>query len=241
MTLVSQANAQPTAHSSSLLGVDLTIPLGVLFLLTLGGVGYLSVQIKKLKAELEEEKQRQGIMQQKMEYQALYDALTQLPNRRLFRDRLLESIKLYSRTKSRFGVMMADLDHFKEINDTLGHDAGDMLLVTVTQRLRKAIRESDTLARLGGDEFAFICPSVQDMPSASVVCLRLIEVMKEPVLIKGHAYQVGISLGVALYPDHASDDEMLIRRADMAMYRAKQKRNSFVMFDPNIDRPKHKQ
>ncbi len=218
--------------------LDLTIPLGIISALQLGGMGYLAYQSKKLKQDLEAERQRHAMLNQQLEYQALYDSLTQLPNRRLFRDRLLQTIKAYSRSKTCFGVLMSDLDHFKEINDTLGHDAGDMLLVEVTNRLRKAIRDSDTLARLGGDEFALICPSVQNLSSASVICMRMIDAMREPIMIKGKSHNIGISLGVALFPEHASDDEMLIRRADMAMYRAKQKRNAFVMYDPNIDRPK---
>lgn len=219
-------------------GIDSSLALSFLVVLQLLGIGYLGIQIKKLKTELTVERQRHTQISQQLEYQALYDALTQLPNRRLFRDRLLQTMKVYNRSKTRFGVLMCDLDHFKEVNDTMGHDAGDMLLAEVTARLRKAIRESDTLARLGGDEFALICPSVQDMPTASVICMRLINAMRDPIVIKGKSFDIGISIGVSLFPEHASDDEMLMRRADMALYRAKEKRNTFIMFDPNIDRPK---
>lgn len=226
------APEQPAADSSQM--------LSVLVGLELLGIAYLIFQLQKVKRELLTERQQHVQISQKLEYQALYDALTQLPNRRLFRDRLLQTIKVYHRSKTFFGVLMCDLDHFKEVNDTLGHDAGDMLLMEVTSRLRKAIRDSDTLARLGGDEFALICPSVQDMPTASVICMRLINALRDPVIVKGQSFDIGISIGVAIFPEHASDDEMLMRRADMALYRAKEKRNTFIMFDPNVDRPKRK-
>lgn len=216
------------------------ITLNLLVILELLGILYLIFQLKKMKQELLSERQQHAQISQQLEYQALYDALTQLPNRRLFRDRLLQTMKVYNRHKTKFGVLMCDLDHFKEVNDTLGHDAGDMLLLEVTNRMRKVLRESDTLARLGGDEFALICPSVQDMSTASVICMRLLDCMRDPIIIKGQAFQIGLSLGIALFPEHASDEELLLRRADMALYRAKQKRGSFVMFDPNIDRPKRR-
>ena len=187
-------------------------------------------EIAAIERTLKENSQRQ------MEFQAMYDALTQLPNRRLFHDRLLETFKLCNRSRTRFGVMVTDLDHFKEINDTMGHDAGDELLGQVSKRLRAVMRESDTLARMGGDEFALICPSINDFKTASVVSLRMIQALQEPIIIKGKVAPVGISIGVALFPDHGTDTEILLRRADMAMYRAKQKRNSYALYDPNVDR-----
>lgn len=214
------------------------LPLIIVCIFELLGLVVLGVYTRRLQAELAGEKDKFSQLQQKLEFQALYDPLTQLPNRRLFRDRLLQTIKTYNRTKTRFGVLMGDLDHFKIVNDTMGHDTGDLLLIEVANRLRRCIRESDTLARLGGDEFALICPSVQDMSSASIICMRLIEALREPVVIKGKPFTVGISLGIALFPEHATDEEMLVRRADTAMYRAKQKRNSFVMYNSDIDRPR---
>lgn len=196
----------------------------------------LNTQYRKLQSDFSGEITKQGHIATQMEHQALYDPLTQLPNRRLFKDRILHTIKLANREKSKFGVIMADLDHFKEVNDTLGHDAGDLLLIEVTARLRDALRESDTVARLGGDEFAFICPSIQDMKTASLVCMRLVQAFQSPIIIKGKPCQIGISLGISLFPEHAQDDEMLLRRADTALYRAKQKRNTFVMYDSQIDR-----
>jgi diguanylate cyclase (GGDEF)-like protein len=217
----------------------LTFVVVALLLVNVAQLSYiflLRFQYRKLQADLNSEITKHGHIATQMEHQALYDPLTQLPNRRLFKDRILHTIKLANRQKSKFGVLMADLDHFKAVNDTLGHDAGDLLLVEVTTRLRAALRDSDTVARLGGDEFAFICPSIQDMKSASLVCMRLVQAFQEPIVIKGNACQIGISLGISLFPEHAQDDEMLLRRADTALYRAKQKRNTFVMYDSKIDR-----
>jgi diguanylate cyclase (GGDEF)-like protein len=218
----------------------LTFVTVALLLVSIAELSYiilLRAQYRKVQEELQAEIRKQGHITTQMEHQALYDPLTQLPNRRLFKDRILYTIKTANRQKSKFGILMADLDHFKEVNDTLGHDAGDLLLIEVTTRLREAIRDSDTVARLGGDEFAFICPSIQDMKTASLVCMRLIQAFQEPIVVKGKPFQIGISLGVALFPEHAQDDEMLLRRADTALYRAKQKRNTFVMYDGQIDRP----
>jgi diguanylate cyclase (GGDEF)-like protein len=214
---------------------DFTIPIAILALLEALVIGYLIYRIKILQQVLEAERAKSIQSKQQLESQALFDALTQLPNRRLFRDRLFQTMKLASRSEAKFGIMMADLDKFKPINDTLGHEAGDILLKEVSKRLQGALRDSDTVARMGGDEFAFICPSMQDKASASVVCMRILNIMKEPVSILGNDYTVGISLGIAVFPDHAADAEVLVRRADAALYRAKEKRNTFVIFDPKLD------
>lgn len=206
---------------------------------TIGVVAWLVLLLRensRLTEILTIERNLKESTQRQLEFQALYDGLTQLPNRRLFHDRLLETVKMANRSRTRFGVMVTDLDHFKEVNDTMGHDAGDELLEQVSKRLRSALRESDTLARMGGDEFAIICPSVNDFKTASVVCLRIISCLQEPVLVKNKPMQVGISIGVALFPDHGSENEILLRRADIAMYRAKQKRNSYALYDPELDR-----
>lgn len=195
-------------------------------------------QRKALQKKLEEVTNVQNQKNTHMEFQALYDPLTQLPNRRLFRDRLLNALKLAYRQSGTFGVLMADLDHFKEVNDTMGHDAGDLLLMEVANRLRKTMRASDTIARLGGDEFAFICVGMRDLKTASLVCMNLIQAFEDPIIVKGRPFKIGISLGIALYPEHATDDEMLVRRADTALYRAKEQRNTFILYDNQIDRPR---
>ncbi len=207
--------------------------------ITLGVVIWLVLLIRENKRLTEIiiiERNLKENTQRQLEFQALYDPLTQLPNRRLFHDRLLETVKVANRSRTRFGVMVTDLDHFKEVNDTMGHDAGDELLEQVSKRLRSALRESDTLARMGGDEFAIICPSINDFKSASVVCLRIISCLQEPVIVKNKPVQVGISIGVSLFPDHGAENEILLRRADIAMYRAKQKRNAYALYDPEVDR-----
>lgn len=242
LLLGAHAHAQSVAPSSPLVpGVDnalLAIALGVVAFLELGGVIFLALKLKNLRQEVERERSLAVQAKQRLENQALFDTLTQLPNRRLFWDRMLQTIKLATRSNAQFGIMMADLDKFKPINDTLGHDAGDIVLKEVAARLLKCVRESDTVARLGGDEFAFICPTIQDKSSASVVCMRIINAMQEPFMILGQPHQLGISLGIALFPSHATDAEVLVRRADTALYRAKEKRNTFVMYDPQVDQAK---
>lgn len=207
--------------------------------ITIGLVVWLVTLIQennRLKEILSIERNLKESSQRQLEFQALYDPLTQLPNRRLFHDRLLETLKMANRSRTRFGIMVTDLDHFKEINDTMGHDAGDELLEQVSKRLRTALRESDTLARMGGDEFALICPSVNDFKTASVVCMRIISALQQPIIVKNKELQVGISIGVALFPDHGADNDILLRRADIAMYRAKIKRNAYALYDPDLDR-----
>ncbi len=171
----------------------------------------------------------------KLEFQAFNDPLTGLPNRRLMQDRLLQTIKHSSRDKKSFCVIMADLDHFKEVNDTLGHDAGDQLIKTVAMRLQETLRESDTICRIGGDEFAFICHDLAGDFALPLIANRLIGVLEEPVVVSGTACTVGVSLGIALYPNHGQDPEILMRKADIAMYKAKEKRNCFALYDQATD------
>lgn len=233
LLLMEQAQAAPPANAQNL-------PMPVLFwfvlaVTELGVILYLLQRLKNLKAELEESirKSQQTLLQ--MENQALYDPLTQLPNRRLFRDGLLHSIKLANRNKSSFCVIMADLDKFKPINDTLGHEVGDVLLKQVVSRLQRIVRSSDTIARYGGDEFAFVCPSIQERGAVSTLCMRILTAIQEPFTLLGKPYQIGISMGVAFFPEHGLDEEILLRHADTALYRAKEKRNTFVVYDPKLD------
>ena len=217
---------EPTTKPLNLLPL-----MSLLTVLEMEYIIFLLFKGRNLSVSLElERKQNQQIMH-RLENQAFYDTLTQLPNRRLFRERLLQNMKLAHRQKSRFCIMMADLDKFKPINDNLGHEAGDTVLKEVANRLQMIMRESDTVARFGGDEFAFICPSLQDRAAVSTLCMRILVAMQQPFIILGQKYSVGISLGISVYPDHAVDEEMLVRRADTALYRAKEKRNTFVIYD----------
>ncbi|QOR39209.1 EAL domain-containing protein [Billgrantia diversa] len=162
---------------------------------------------------------------------AYYDALTGLPNRRLLEDRLELAIRHAHRNQSRLAVIFVDLDHFKEVNDALGHAFGDELLVMMAERLQLRLREDDTLARLGGDEFLVLLPDLEEVDEVARVARRLVEAVREPCVIEGQEFRLGCSLGISLYPDDASTAESLVHNADVAMYRAKQEgRNGYRLY-----------
>ncbi|XKE45437.1 EAL domain-containing protein [Halomonas organivorans] len=162
---------------------------------------------------------------------AYYDPLTRLPNRRLLDDRLSLAIRHAHRHDRRLALLFLDLDHFKRVNDSLGHALGDELLVKLTGRLQQHLREDDTLARLGGDEFLVLLPDVQEIDEVTRVARRLIESVSAPFELGRHRFRVGCSLGISLYPDDGDDAEALVQRADAAMYRAKQEgRNTYRLF-----------
>jgi len=169
---------------------------------------------------------------------AYYDSLTKLPNRSLFYDRLNQALLFSHRDKNRMALCFIDLDKFKNINDTFGHDAGDALLVGVADRAASCIRSSDTLARLGGDEFVIILPELQGdkqqvMLSVQQVVNNVIEQLSKPHDYKEQSLQGGASIGVALYPDHAQSGEKLLQLADNAMYEAKNAGRNQICFTQN--------
>ena len=160
---------------------------------------------------------------------AHYDSLTELPNRVLFYDRLHQAASLAKRDHHEFALLYLDLDGFKAVNDTLGHNRGDELLKYVAVRIQRAVRESDTVARLGGDEFTVILPKIGGPEDAVLVASKIIDAISADFLLQGHGQpaSVGISIGIAIFPDDAQDAEALIKAADTAMYDAKKARNSF--------------
>jgi diguanylate cyclase (GGDEF)-like protein len=170
------------------------------------------------------------------EHQALHDALTGLPNRSLFSHRIEQVLNAGRRADRIAAVMLIDLDHFKEINDTLGHHAGDRLLQEVAERLDASLDEQDTVARLGGDEFGVLLPDVSDDEEASAVAQRLLTQLREPFSIDGLTLEVDASIGIACAPEHGSDVEQLNQRADIAMYAAKEGGRGHVLFEPQLDR-----
>jgi two-component system cell cycle response regulator len=159
-------------------------------------------------------------------YLAQYDHLTGLVNRNLFRDRLVQAMARSKRMHQPIGLMLLDLDRFKTVNDTFGHDMGDELLKAVTERLKVCVREVDTVARMGGDEFTIILEGVSSEQNILVVAKRITESIAAPFELKGHHISVGISIGITIYPhdDHPIDE--LLKHADTAMYRAKQQGGS---------------
>ncbi|MBU0622082.1 MAG: EAL domain-containing protein [Gammaproteobacteria bacterium] len=163
--------------------------------------------------------------------QANYDSVTGLPNRRLFRDRLEQELRKTHRDGSSLALMYIDLDRFKEVNDSLGHDIGDMLLIQAAQRIRDCVRESDTVARLGGDEFTVILPQIDDINRVEQVAENIVEMLAMPFSFGREAAFVSASIGITLYPEDADNAESLLKNADQAMYVAKGNgRNCFSCF-----------
>lgn len=181
---------------------------------------------RDLKLQITERKEAEH----KLKHLALHDPLTGLPNRLLFQDRLQQAIAHSKRHKNKFAVFFMDLDNFKIINDTMGHEAGDGLLKQVSSRLTCAGREADTVARLGGDEFAFIINKVNVVEDAVKFAQRLNTLLKTPIKINGNNINMGSSIGVTIYPDDADNSEELLRNADIAMYRAKDDGRNTIRF-----------
>lgn len=172
--------------------------------------------------------------EQALEHQALHDALTDLPNRTLLCDRLQQVITVGRREAKPAALLLMDLDRFKEINDTLGHHCGDLVLRQVVTRLRRELRESDTIARLGGDEFAVLLPGVDERGALHAVG-KILQSLSIPLTVEGHTLDVGASIGAAIYPDHARDAHTLLQRADVAMYTAKRTQDGYALYEPDDD------
>src|SRR5439155_15224250 len=161
---------------------------------------------------------------------AHHDALTSLPNRALFYDRMQHTLALAKRNHWTVGVMLVDLDRFKTVNDTLGHAVGDKLLRQAAERLAKSVRASDTVARLGGDEFAVVL-NLAAAEDVAVVAHKILVAFQAPFQVEGHSLLATLSIGVALYPNDSIDQETLLKNADAAMYRSKEAgRNCFSLF-----------
>lgn len=171
---------------------------------------------------------------QTLERMAFTDALTELPNRSLFHDRLQQTILAAKREAKPFALLFMDLDRFKDINDTLGHHIGDVLLTQVAQRLRGKLRASDTVARMGGDEFAVLLPAV-DEKHAGMAARMLLQALRAPFVVEHHELSIGASIGLALYPENGVDTNVLMQRADVAMYAAKSGGTGFMFYTPSID------
>jgi diguanylate cyclase (GGDEF)-like protein/PAS domain S-box-containing protein len=160
--------------------------------------------------------------EEKIAHLAHYDYLTDLPNRALFLESLQRCLAMAKRNSFKTAVLFLDLDGFKKVNDTLGHDAGDMLLRGVSTRLKETIRASDTVARVGGDEFIFVLNEIGSDENAALMAKKIIAALGEPFELKGQHCKVGGSIGIAIFPDASTDSDSLIKQADNAMYLAKQ-------------------
>ncbi len=196
----------------------------------IGMVGYAHDITERKKAEEALNKQ-QVILQ----HLAHHDALTELPNRTLFNDRLDQAVEKAKRNHSLFALFFIDLDRFKQINDSLGHTVGDSLLQVVTERLKATIRREDTLARLGGDEFTIIMEDLSRPQDASILAQKILTVMQQPIQIDEHTLYVSSSIGISLFPQDDTEAVNLLKYADAAMYRAKEEgRNNFQFYSAEM-------
>ncbi len=185
--------------------------------------------------EQRRDRQERAHAQEQLRHLALYDVLTDLPNRVLFSDRLHHAVSMASRRHGSFCLLMLDLDRFKEVNDSLGHHAGDHLLKQVAARLTEALRESDTVARLGGDEFAVISGFDIEIDNAVLTARKILRTLAKPFSLGETAVKISASVGIARYPDHGHDAETLVRHADIAMYAAKADPNGYAPYAPSQD------
>lgn len=171
---------------------------------------------------------------------AYYDVLTNLPNRFLFKDRFEHEICLAQRNNARIALFFLDLDHFKNVNDSLGHWAGDNLLKIIAMRIQNCLRKTDTVARMGGDEFTIILPGLIGITDATELARKLVAAMTKPVQIKDYTVFVGVSIGIAIFPDDGNDFDTLTKHADTAMYAAKAKgRGMFQYFEAGMNEAAH--
>ena len=178
----------------------------------------------------------QKVAQQELRYLANYDHLTDLPNRSLLLERVKHAMESSNRKSSNIALFFVDLDRFKQVNDSLGHDCGDLLLVEVSRRLSALLGVDDTVARHGGDEFVVLFETTKGIGYLGNIAQKIIEAIEKPMLLQGYQVSIGASIGIAIYPHDASDSSTLLRHADVAMYHAKQLgRNTFQFFTPRMN------
>ncbi|MBI5925310.1 MAG: EAL domain-containing protein [Aquabacterium sp.] len=187
---------------------------------------------RRLSEEIEERQEAE----QRAAFLAYHDVLTSLPNRELARDRLLQALADAKRHQKQVAMVLLDLDHFKNINDTLGHAVGDQLLQAVADILTRTLRQTDTVSRPGGDEFLMILKDLHDADAAAPVVTKLIEELSKPIEIEGQELSISASIGIAMAPNDGEDFEILLQRADTAMYRSKEEgRNTYRFFDDRMN------
>ncbi|MBF0459937.1 MAG: EAL domain-containing protein [Magnetococcales bacterium] len=193
----------------------------------------------RITAQLALKRQREELEKANAQLRELaeFDVLTGLPNRKLFQDRLQQAVVMGERNQGIFALMFVDLDRFKWVNDTLGHDAGDTLLIEVAQRMKSVVRKSDTVARLGGDEFTVILTDMQHDSMAELVAHKILEQLATPFTLKGQEIAISGSVGIALFPGDGTTTLELTKNADSAMYQAKEAgRNTFRFFSQELNR-----
>lgn len=191
-----------------------------------------------IKEDITEQKKQEIILK----YQAIYDNLTKIPNRNYALQKIGEILEEAREKKSSVGLLFIDLDHFKEVNDTFGHDYGDELLIQATERMKKALRSTDLIARMGGDEFFVAIPMVTNPLQLQIIAEKIISVLSEPFEILKKKVNISASIGIAIFPQDGEDLKQLIRRADLAMYQAKRNgRHQFQFYHDELDDPDEEQ
>jgi diguanylate cyclase (GGDEF)-like protein len=200
----------------------------------------LTAVLGRMSWQLAQSRMREGEIKlehaKRVEYLAYHDGLTGLPNRSMFSKLLSQSLSEAHRYGRRLGVAFLDLDRFKQINDTLGHEAGDQLLQDVAKRLKECVRESDTVARLGGDEFVVLLPELNEVKHAAVIAEKILAAIAKPFTLIGHEFRVTASVGISAYPMDGLDEQTLTKNADVAMYKAKSEgKNNFQFYSESLN------
>lgn len=196
-------------------------------------LGRLSSQLQKVRTRVMDERVEHA---RRVEYLAYHDSLTNLPNRAFFSRLLSQRMKQVKRYDTRLALLFLDLDRFKTINDSLGHDAGDELLMGIALRLRESVRESDVVARLGGDEFVIMLPDITAGSQVASVADKVLAAVGNPFTLAGQEFRITVSIGVALFPGDGEDEQTLMKNADMAMYHAKEEgKNNFQFYSEKLN------
>src|SRR4051812_9471720 len=209
----------------------------VVAVLMLAAVAFAAGSRRAGKRAAHDASERHAEMQRsfdELEHEARYDRLTELPNRWYVHESLGDAIEDARSAGGSAALLLLDLDRFKDVNDTFGHQYGDLLLCRVAERLPAELRGGDTVGRLGGDEFAVILPGA-DIETASITAGRLIEVLESPVEVEGQVLEVGATTGIVIFPDHGGDADTLLRHADVAMYSAKHHHRRMLVYGPDLD------